>query len=210
MIYSDTFVWLHFPKCAGTKVERLFAQYYSDDERITQDVLEVAGPPPVPWHDSVAQREARDPKFKLGNRMVICSFRRLPAWLESRYSYENHRSPQLDHSPERLLEGKFLEQHGNENHADRYAMRYLPKILLESGKVRFIRTEYFESDFKSVFSDYIDISIIPDGEFNQKVNVSKDHLQPEFRKKLYENLPTLYEKCPYWKMVEEVAYGHIL
>jgi hypothetical protein len=206
VIYSDTFVWLHFPKCAGTKIERLFEKYYSDGNGIVQDLIGIKNNPSVSWHDSVHQRESRDPKFLLEDRVVICSLRKLPSWLESRYSFEYERCPQLDHRPERLLEGKFLEQDGIENHADLYAMSYLPRSILESGKVRFIRLEYFESDFKSVFGDYVDVSIIPNSEFNKKVNFSKNCLPPDFRKRLYGNQQVLYEKCPYWKMVEDIAY----
>jgi len=207
MIYSDAFVWLHFPKCAGTKIERLFEKYFSGDNGIVQDLIGVQNDPSVAWHDSVAQRESRDPRFLLGSRTVICSFRRLPSWLESRYAMEYDRSPQLDHRLERLLEGKFLEQTGLENHADRYAMKYLPKPILESDKLRFIRTEYFEADFKSVFGDYVDVSIIPDWEFNKRENASKSYIPLDIKKRLSDNQHRLYEQCPYWKIVEDLAYG---
>lgn len=210
MIYSDSFVWLHVPKCAGTKIERLFAKYYSDKKGIYQDIVGGQMDPPVMWHDSIAVREARDPNFMLGNRTVICSFRRLPAWLMSRYSYEVQRSPDLPHRPERLLVGRFLTRQGRENHADTIIKNFLPKSILELGKLRFIRTEYFESDFKSVFGDYIDISIIPSWEYNVKENTSENFVPIEIKKKLYRNLQALYEECPYWKMVEDLAYVETL
>jgi hypothetical protein len=222
MIYSDAFVWLHFPKCAGTKIEGLFKKYYSNHSGIVQDFtgfnvfgvnIYLFGTKKHPlgsWHDSIQQREARDSKFLLEDRVVICSFRRLPSWLESRYNYEYKRNPKLNHSPDRLLEGKFLEHNGFENHADRYAMKYFPQSILESGRLRFIRTEYFESDFKSVFGDYVDVTIIPDSEFNNKVNASKSCLPPEFREIFYaeQQSQSLYDLCPYWKAVEEMAYGN--
>jgi hypothetical protein len=206
MIYSKDFVWLHFPKCAGTKIERLFATYFSNEKEITQDLIGPQRKLPVLWHDSIAQREARDPGFVLGDRTVICSIRRLPSWLVSRYNFEYKRSPQLDYRPERLLVGRFLEQHGRENHADSYARKYLPMSILESGEVRFIRTEYFEDDFKSVFGDYIDISRIPDREFSKKENVTENNVPLDIRNKLDKNRKILYGVCPYWKMVEDVAY----
>ena len=137
MIYSDNFLWLHFPKCAGTKIEHLFSKYYSHDRGIYQDIVDPSLHPDASWHDSIADREARDQAFSLGERIVICSFRRLPTWLQSRYSFEHGRSPQLDHRPELLLEGKFLEPNGVVNHADLYAKKYLPEGILYSGKVRF-------------------------------------------------------------------------
>lgn len=213
MIYSDDFVWLHFPKCAGTKVEGLFKKYYSCHNEIYQDLIgfnlfgltwNFSGS----WHDSVLEREARDSKFLLEDRVVICSFRKLPSWLESRYNFEYKRNPKLNHSPDRLLEGKFFERNGFENHADWYAIKYLPKPILESGRLRFIRTEHFESDFKSVFGDYVDVTVIPSSEFNKKTNPSKSSLQPDFREKLYAEQQKLYEMCPYWKTIEEIAYGN--
>lgn len=30
MIIGKEFVWLHFPKCAGTKIEKIFETYFSD------------------------------------------------------------------------------------------------------------------------------------------------------------------------------------
>jgi len=221
MIYSDDFVWLHYPKCAGTLIETLFKKYYSDQSDIVQDFISfnlfgisfnpfgTKRNPLGSWHDSVLQREARDTSFQLENRVVICSFRRLPSWLESRYNYEFKRNPKLDHCPERLLEGKFLEHNGFENHADMYAMKFFPKSIMESGRLRFIRTEFFETDFKAAFGEFIDVKMIPDSEFNKKINSSKSWLPPDFRKKFYADQQRLYENCPYWKSVEEIAYGNI-
>ncbi len=207
MIYSDDFVWLHFPKCAGSKIENLFRKYYSSDKRIFQDVVDPKLDPMATWHDSISDRENRDPNFILGNRIVICSFRRLPAWLESRYSFEFRRSPQVNHRPDLLLEGRFLEYGGYPNHADYYPRKYLPETVLRSNKIRFIRTEHFESDFKWVFRDFVDPSVIPSWEFNKKVNVSESAVPDEIRRKLIQNQTEVYDKCPYWKMVENIAYG---
>jgi hypothetical protein len=208
MIYSNEFVWLHFPKCAGKKIEDIFKIYYSQDKRIHQDIVKPRINPIATWHDTIAKRETRDPSFILGTRTVICSFRRLPAWLESRYSYEVRRSPQLDHRPELLLEGKFLERRGRQNHADFYARKYVPESILGSDKLKFIRTEYFESDFKRIFGEFIDVTIIPDWQFSKRVNVSdKSAVPDDIRNKLIQNQHEVYEKCPYWKAVENVAYG---
>lgn len=206
MIYSDDFVWLHFPKCAGTKIEDLFSKYYLSDKRIFQDPVDPAIDPLATWHDSILDREERDPTFSLGNRIVICSFRRLPAWLESRYSFEVQRAPQLGHCPELLLEGIFLEQSGEQSHADLYADKYVPEEILTSGKIRFIRTEHFESDFKGVFGEFVDVTIIPKWEFNKRVNVSQSKVPDTIRQKLLQNQQEIYEHCPYWKAVEDIAY----
>jgi len=207
MIYSNDFVWLHFPKCAGTKIENLFKTYYSSKEAIFQDVVDPKIDPQATWHDTIAAREKRNPDFVLGSRIVICSFRRLPAWLESRYSFEARRSPQLNHRPELLLEGKFLEQSGFQNHADYYVKQYIPDPILKLDKIRFVRTEFFEADFKRIFGEFLDVTMIPDWEFNKRVNVSTSVVPAEIRKQLFQNQQKLYENCPYWKTVEAIAYG---
>jgi hypothetical protein len=206
MIYSENFVWLHFPRCAGTKIEQLFRKYYSHDKRISQDIVDPKLDQFISWHDSIAEREARDRAFSLADRVVICSFRQLPAWLESRYNFEHNRSPHLNHQPEQLLDGKFLEQDGGVSQADWYAKKYLPEAILYLGKVRFIRTEYFEFDFKLVFREFLDVSRIPDWEFSDKVNVSSSALPIDIRKRIFDG-QGVYANCPYWKIVEDVAYG---
>jgi len=205
MIYSEEFVWLHFPKCAGTKVENLFRKYFSSNLELTQDVPNIKIDPSITWHDSIAKRESRDSSFRLGIRDVIVPVRKLPAWLESRYSYEITRNPTLQHDPKLILEGKFLEANGYKNNADFYMKYYLPSSLLESNNVRFLRTEFFESDFKLIFSDYIDISVIPDNEYKIKENTSDRVLLEEIRTKLYDG--TVYKYCPYWSSIEKIAYA---
>lgn len=206
MIYNDKFVWLHYPKCAGTKIEILFNKYFAQDERIIQDVFGDPLDKSYSWHHSVRDRELMNPDFQLGERTVICSFRRLPSWLESRFNYELMRNPEFVHHPEILVEGKFYENNGFINHADHYARKYLPGYLLVNTVVRFLRSEYFASDFKTIFGDYLDISIIPDSELQARVNTSASKLPEEIRNRLYDENSSVYECCPYWRSVEELAY----
>jgi len=207
MIYNDKFVWLHFPKCAGTKIENLFKEYLSQQEGVFQDPVGINLDPTVAWHDSIAEREARDPDFSLGDRTVICSIRKLPGWLVSRYNFEFKRTPDLPHQPERLLDGKFLEATGYENHADYYIERYLPKTLLKSGKIRFLRTEFFEEDFKSIFGEFLDISTIPDTEYQKSANKSESHVPALIKEEMNSKLKSIYQKSPQWKIVDAMAYG---
>jgi hypothetical protein len=206
MIYNDDFVWLHFPKCAGTKIEMLFKKYLSDVPGLFQDSIDPKNDTARVWHDSVADREARNPAFVLGSRTVICSIRRLPSWLASRYNFEYERSPQLPHNPELLLEGKFLERGGSINHADSYISKFLPRHLLRAGHVRFLRTEHFERDFLYYFGRCLDVSVIPREEYARKGNTSKNHLPAEIVHRLYSSRD-VYAKCPEWRFVEELAYG---
>ena len=209
MIYSDEFVWLHFPKCAGTKTEHLFEKYFAKEKSLIQDPVGLANDPSIAWHDSIAEREDRHPGFRLGRRTVICSFRRLPSWLESRYNFELWRSPDLEHRPELLLEGRFLEKSGLASHADDYARRYLPRQIVDSGNVRFVRTEFFAADFKAIFGEFLEISRIPDKEFKRQVNASQRCLPEDVRQQLLDASEKMYHNCPYWRWLEELAYGSL-
>ena len=207
MIYNDEFVWLHFPKCAGTKVEQLFSTYFSEEVGLFQDPVGLKNDPTVAWHDSISRRKKRDPKFDLGERTVICSFRKLPSWLVSRYNYGRKVDPNLPVHHELLLEGKFLRGNGQEAHADSLVKNFLPEAILKSGKVRFVRTEFFESDFKTIFGDYLDISKIPDWEYKENVNTSKSFLPDKIKEQVHDSKRKIYEKCPKWQLIEKIAYG---
>lgn len=207
MIYNDQFVWLHFPKCAGSKIESIFKKHFADNRSLVQDPVGLKYDPTISWHDSIQQRAKRDASFELGGRTIVCSFRKLPSWLISRYSFEVERSPNLKHDPELLLEGKFLEQQGTLNHADVVARQYLPPDILETGNVEFIRVEHFEQDFRSTFGKFIDVSRIPEFEYKSKINKSEHCVPEEIRSQLILNLGELYQRCPYWHLVERLAYG---
>lgn len=206
MIYNDEFIWLHFPKCAGTKIEKLFSTYFSDQPDIVQDPTDIAIDPSCSWHDSIADRISRDPAFYPGERTIICSIRKLSPWLESRYSFEYQRSPSLPHRAEDLLDGKFLESNGSLNHADNYVKKYLPKSVLKSDKLKFLRTESFESDFKTIFSEFLNVSVIPDWEFKHHENATKNSVPTDIKTQLYLDHKKLYKKCPYWRLIEKIAY----
>jgi hypothetical protein len=206
MIYNDKFVWVHFPKCAGTKVRSLFKRYFSTDSELFQDTIDLKNNPAASWHDSVGCRSTHNPAFMLGGRIVICSIRRLPSWLASRYNFEYQRSPGLAHNPNLLLEGKFMERGGYICHADDYIEKYLPQTLLDTGNVRFLRAEYFETDFIELFGKYLDLSVIPREEFIKRINFSKNHVPADILHSLRSSRD-IYSKCPKWRAVEELAYA---
>lgn len=206
MIYNDKFVWLHFPKCAGFKIESIFKTYFNNEKDLIQDPVGLKYDPDVSWHDSIHQRSKRDMSFVLGERTVICSFRNLPSWLISRYNFEFSRSPDRKHDPELLLEGKFLEVNGYQNHADNYAKKYLPPEILETGNIKFIRVEYFKEDFRSIFGKFIDVSKIPESELESRVNKSEQYLSEAIINELYDKNRKIYDRCPYWRSVEDIAF----
>lgn len=207
MIYTDNFVWLHFPKCAGTTIEKIFKKYAHLITGIHLDPTGIDADKIVAWHDTVSQRENRDSNFSLGERVVICAFRRLPSWLASRYAFEVGRSPNLPHSRELLLKGQFLEQSGETNHADTYARSYIPPEILNRGRIRFIRTEHFKDDFYSAFHDLTDISFITPADLKNKANEGKAQILSETLAFLERERETLYVNCPYWKSIETHVYG---
>jgi hypothetical protein len=206
MIYNDEFVWLHFPKCAGTKTERLFQKYFSMDTTIHQDIVDPKNDKTYKWHDTIVQREARDKSFKLGDRTIIFPFRKLPNWLISRYNFGYHENPNLPYKTELLLEGKFLWSNGQEGNANNLLTNFLPPALLIANRIEFIRTEFFEDDFKTIFSKYLDISIIPDWEYQKKSNASQSYLSDEMIDMIFLNQKSIYNKSPYWKFLESAIY----
>jgi hypothetical protein len=207
MIYSDTFVWLHFPKCAGSKIESIFKKYFSEDKNIYQDVIDPIKDPWASWHDSIDARVKRDANFSWDNKIIITGFRKLPEWLLSRYSYEVQRSPHLNHDLKLLCDAKFFEQNGEISTPDNYASFYLPPKILSCGRLKYIRNEYFEKDFKNIFGKLIDLSKVPDSEYASYVNISKNNDKDYIASEIFKSIDNIYSCCPYWRMIEEIAYN---
>jgi hypothetical protein len=68
---------------------------------------------------------------------------------------------------------KIYENSGYLNHADYYIKKYLPENILKSENVKFLRMESFETDFKSIFGEFIDLSAIPESEFRKRKKESE-------------------------------------
>lgn len=205
MIYSDEFVWIHFPKVAGTKIEEIFRDYFKDDVNIKQDsVGENRADGSHPWHDSIDERINYEPNFDYKEKRIIVCIRKLPGWLRSRFNFEVDRNPNLEHNIDRLREGRFLESNGYLNHADYYIKKYLPEHVMNHPKLTFIRMEEFEEDFKSAFKDFIDLSIIPDETFRQRSNASNSHIDKSWFND--ERTCEMYKKSPLWSAVEKIVY----
>ena len=105
-----------------------------------------------------------------------------------------------------VLTANFFESSGYKNSADFYVKKYLPESVINTCRVKFLRTEFFEDDFKKIFGEYLDISTIPDGEYSAKSNVSSSYLPADVKEKLYADLDKLYTYAPYWKKIEQLAY----
>ena len=207
MIFSDKFIWLHFPKCAGSKVESIFLKYFSNDKNIYQDVIDPTIDPIASWHDSIDARARRDSKFAWKGKTIISGFRKLPEWLLSRYFFELQRSPHLNHDPKLLFEAKFLEQDGQVRTPDIYSKFYFPEHIYIYEELKFIRTEYFKEDFKTIFGEFVDVSIIPDVEFDSLINPSKKTGEGFLISEIKKSENQIYEKCPHWQMIEQDVYS---
>ncbi|QIL89860.1 hypothetical protein GNX18_08925 [Microbulbifer sp. SH-1] len=208
MIYSDKFVWLHFPKNAGTKVEKIFSEYFSDRKDIFQDSIDGDDSNSF-WHDAIFDRERRDSSFSVGDREVVICVRRLRTWLVSRYNYEKKRSPSIPHDYSNLLTGRFFESNGYLNHADYYVEKYFSGVKDRAEKISFIRIENFAEDFRRVFGSYMDVDVIPDDVLCSRDNKSYNSIPDDFLTEMKLGMPKLYEHCPKWKELEMLAYGGV-
>jgi len=199
MIISPGFVWLHFPKCAGTFTEKLLRKVALHDGTILFDPI---NPAKVIWHQNVQQRE-RVTGLSLSGRDVICNFRRLPHWMISRIQFENQRSGHVV-LKDRYTLGFFLDQEGIEKHADMILERYTEKKV-----DHWIRVEYLSEDFFKIFSKYfaVDYEVV-ESFVKTKINTSgwDGDLSKWFGP---EDLEMLYESCPKWTALEMELYGDL-
>jgi hypothetical protein len=210
LIHTDRFIWLHFPKTAGTAVERIFKRYFRRDRSVRCDVVshllvQLGFAQPL-WHDSLADRKNRQPGFSWSGKAIICGMRRLPDWLYSRHTFEMQRSPGLAHRPENLLAGRFFEQTGALGFADDYMRKYLPLDIIESGAVRIIRVEHFQQDFLSAFRNFIPVERIPARDFTIMRNRTRIR-DDNARQLIQSNREQIYNSCPYWAEVESRLYS---
>lgn len=204
MIYNNQFIWLHLSRCAGTKTEVLFADYFSDVENLHLDSTISEIDTDAFWHDGVLDRELRDPLFHLGTREIICSFRRLKPWLISRYNFMAVFRPGYNLRPELLLEGRYVFGNPVLSHADLELARYIPRALAISDRLTLIRAEHFEQDFKQAFANHIDLNLIPEEIYAKKENRVPNSVPQEILDELEKT--DLSEKCPYWTMLEDRYY----
>jgi len=199
MIIGEKFIWLHFPKCAGTFTESLLKQH-AEDMAIEFDPIDANN---IIWHQNVSKREEVS-KVDLGSKEIICNFRRLPSWIISRIMYEEKRSGNV--APKELYSiGNFLKASGEISNADTILRKYTTRKVSH-----WVRVEYLEEDFVKVFSKYIKFTPILDSSFFQKrVNTSgwgndiHNWFNPSQLKKLYNS-------CPLWAEYEREIYGNLL
>jgi hypothetical protein len=200
MIVGKDFIWLHFPKCAGTETEQILRRNFAGDHNIAFDAID---PERVIWHHSIPIRKQYDPTFDVRGRAVICNIRRLPNWLLSRVHDEKVRSPHLVVTREMFARGRFFRLNGQVLSADDLMNRYTAYPV-----THWIRTENFPADFLAVFSKYLPLSgIDPASEFKQANTNKMDYIRDVEFYFTRDELALLYRANPVWADMERKVYG---
>jgi hypothetical protein len=140
----------------------------------------------------------------LSSKAVICNFRRLPYWMESRIRYEAARSGQPV-LREMYVQGRFFDAVGNESFADKTLYKFTERKVNH-----WIRMEYMIDDFYKAFSNYLDVrTVVKPSDFAEKLNVTEGdpHLDIWFTKS---EIGQLYASNPGWAAVEKDLYGTLL
>ena len=200
MIIGPTFIWLHFPKCAGTRTEQVLRKYFGDDPGIRFDEI---NPEHVIWHQSVREREDATGE-DLGGRRVISNIRRLPQWIISRVGYEEMRSS-ITTPREMFVHGSFINRQGKVQQADTI-LKDFTIVPVDA----WIRVDHLAEDFFAAFSPVLDLSRI-----NLRREFSKRSNETKYNRNSTawftpEELKTLYDSCPVWRELERRLYGAIL
>ena len=203
MIIAKHWIWLHVPKCAGTATERILQHAFATDPSV---IFDPVGPDrPVIWHDTLADRAARDPGFAPAGRAVVANLRRLPHWLLSRVHFEVQRygAPAVI-GREVLLSGRFRPVPRGVpkplRSADDELARYLP------GVTRWVRSERLAEDISAAFG----MQVAPrDG--RRRVNATRqDYVRDPAFWFTAEELAGLYAANPLWARLEAELYGGLL
>ena len=200
MIIGKKFIWMHFPKCAGTFTENLLKKHFLDDPGVNFDKID---PTNIIWHQNIAQREKRT-QTDLSDKAVICNFRRLPTWILSRVNYETARSGFVV-PREMLIHGRFLEMNRNESYADKVLEKFTERTVHY-----WIRVEYLEADFIKAFGNFLDVgSCIHSSDFRERTNATEQVLNP-VQWFTDDELKTIYGSNPRWSSLEKDLYGALL
>lgn len=200
MIIGESFIWLHFPKCAGTTTAFALLNNFETDTSIEFD--ETGRGEPI-WHETVKERERRV-NVSLSNKDVLANIRRLPAYVVSKIHYTESLNPDIRHNRKHLLTGQFMEASGYKNSADKLLRHYEAKEISH-----WIRTEHLEDDFTSVFSRYLDLKGKDLSALSKQIN-SNDYSRDLAKWYSPREMARLYRKNPLWAKLERKVYGNLL
>ncbi|QND65754.1 hypothetical protein HB777_18790 [Mesorhizobium loti] len=194
MIIGPDFVWLHFPKCAGSSLELALRDLLANRSDIHFDDIDDVS---SHWHNSISQRQESNPSFDPSGKLIIACVRRLPSWIISRVQFEATRHDQLVASREMIVSGKFFEPGGEVNSADDY-------MTLYSDVSRWIRIENLVEDVASIFDLRADVVATSLAKHTTRVTpYIKD---PKFWF-TDDEIANLYASNPLWASVEDRVYG---
>lgn len=200
MIIGKSFVWLHFPKCAGTTTTFVLLKNFEGDSSIAFD--ETGHGDPV-WHETVEERERRV-NISFGDKDVLANIRRLPEYVVSKIHFSERLNPDLHHSKEHLLTGQFMEADGYNNCADNLLKHYNAEKVSH-----WIRTENLQDDFISVFGLYLDLTGKDLSALSDKKN-STEYTKDLRKSYSRDEMMGLYKNNPLWSELERRVYGNLL
>ncbi len=195
LIIAKDWVWLHFPKCAGTKTEHLLMENFSGLDDIHFDPINQKN---VIWHHGIQERETYDPDFSLGDRKVICAIRRLPDWLLSRVHFEAARPPHRIPTREMFAAGRFYEITGFNNSADAVVRKFSrPRVD------HWLRAEHLAKDLQAFFGPDFRVD-------DRKLNSNRFSYIRDWNFWFTpDELQRLYAENPVWAAIEEKLYGSL-
>lgn len=198
MIVGPNFVWLHFPKCAGSAVEAALRRIFAGRDDIHFDDID---PNNVIWHQNLAQRRQYDPSFNPSGKLVIACFRRLPEWVLSRVHFEAQRPPHYVASRSMVLRGESYNQNGSIGRAD---------DVLEL----FYRDVKLWIPIENISERLADTLNIDAAHLNRQLRVENkgkfDYLRRTGFWYTQEELKKLYDASPLWRDLERRTYGNLL
>lgn len=197
MIVGPGFIWLHFPKCAGTETEAILRRLFGQDPALAFDAV---APGRINWHHAIPERQRAVPGFAVAGRAVICNIRRLPAWLLSRVHSGLVRAPEHGVTREMLLRGCFPRHDGHILSADDLMRRYTAHPV-----THWIRTEHFAADFRTAFAPYLPLpaEIAMPGANRAAIPYIRD-IRFHFTEA---EIAGLYRANPVWATMEARIYG---
>lgn len=207
MIIAPNWIWLHFPKCAGSAAEKLLRSVYGSDRSVVFD--DVGPGKPVIWHQTIAQRRQQDPSFDPGGRRVVANIRRLPNWLLSRVHFEVQRSGAEGAVPRQaLLRGDFLQRRKpSDEKPTKLVNADRPLAAFAAEVTDWVRSEQMVADLSRILG--FEASTI--GNREQKVNVGRiEYVRDLAFWFTPGELEGLYENNPVWADLERKVYGDVI
>jgi len=220
MIVGPDWIWLHFPKCAGSYAQVLLKQNFGEDNSVEFDKLDINN---IIWHESITQRQARVPGFSTEGKRIVVIFRRLPDWMLSRVHYEASRPPHHLVSREQLCQGIFLTNSGIASRAEDEFNQFSNPIV-----DTWIRMEDVHKGFEQFFGKHLEP--VKEKAKKGKLYAIRDRIlggrPAQIKRRINENkfgyirdhkfwftkaeLEELYHAAPNWAATEKRIYGELL